>query len=340
VTIVTGGPDPTDGDEDGTASPPDDDSPAGWRGKASRVVSTLEPSVAVAGGILGLVSVPVWAFELFDDDSPAWLTASYVCLTGAFFIAAAVWLQFRLRDVIRQRNQARAQRDRALERRGIRARRLASAQPTFAQAFEHLSAAALVISQGGDEKESIREQGRSAAHRVAEVFTALTNVPCRATVKEVFYPTGETRLAVRDVFRSHPAALLPPGHVDFVEDNTHFEEILVQGATSWMCNDIPAEYQRRYKNSHITAEQAARDDFPYRSTLVVRIAAPGGGAPPDLAGFVCVDSLERGIFRANFDVSPLLAVAHGMYSTLTWYQQVAAEQMTDMGEGDSPIEGV
>jgi hypothetical protein len=283
----------------------DKDEPAGkaadeWLARGR----SLKGPLSVAASLVGVAAVPVWAVRLFDNSYVPFVTATYVCLTGLTFIALAIYLQLKL-------NQSRQN--------SRRAGRLARSQETIAKVFEHLSKAAVLMTAGGDQRMEIREQGTQSTQRLAEAFAAITGAPCRVTVKQVFYPDHGERLAVRDLFRSHPAEVRPEDHVDWVDENTDFEEILASGAKFWLCDNIEDEFNKRYKNSHITPEKAKRGEVPYRSVLVVRIAGPG--APVELAGFLCVDSLEIGIFKKNFDVSTVSTVAHAMYSILMWHRQ-------------------
>lgn len=273
--------------------------------QAWRVLQTLRGPLSLASSIVGVLAVPVWAVGLFAKSYVPAITAAYVCLTGATFVVLAIVLQYHL---TKSRQQS------------ARARRLGAAQSTIAQAFGNLSQAAIHGAADG-EGESVRRQGDWAAQRLAEAFSSITVAPCRVTVKQIFRPAGEQRVAVKDLFRSHPAQHRPPEHVDWVDENTDFEEVMAKGAEYWLCDDIIPEFERRYRNSHVTHEQARAGDVPYRSVLVVRIASPGQGADPELAGFICLDSLQPGIFRKNFDVSTVKSLAHALYSILMWYRR-------------------
>lgn len=292
----------------------DDESPkTGLKARAQRAwawLKSLGGPLAVVASLFGIASGGVWVSKLFvKDDYVRNIEATFVCVIGLIFVALSIYLQYQL-------YQSR--------QKSVRARRLALAQTELVAAHMHISRAAASLADDDPSREDLRLEGVYATQRLASAFSIIAGAPCRVTVKQLFSPPGDDRLAVKDLFRSHPTNPSGTG-VDWVAENTDFEEVLAKGRKYWACDDIVDEFGKRYRNSHITQEQATSGDVPYRSVLVVRVAEPV--QPPEVVlGFVCVDSLSRGIFRPRFDVSAAESFAHALYSVMTWYRKRELEQ--------------
>jgi hypothetical protein len=142
-------------------------------------------------------------------------------------------------------------------------------------------------------------------------MSAATGVKCRAVVKTVYAPPGDRQdMAVHTFVTSEVVEPRPVQSVDWVKENTDFDEILYGDREYFWSNDLSEDLQLGYKNSHFTP-QALRAGLPYRSTIVWPIQGAEGDTW-DVKGFLCVDTQGPGAFEE-------LDVTVGKVLSPVWY---------------------
>ena len=113
--------------------------------------------------------------------------------------------------------------------------------------------------------------------------------------------------------------------------NTDFRKLFLmkRGERSWLCNDIWS--CKSYQNTKLAFVEDIRD-LGYRSVLVVPIRKTTEGKilekqyaeDQDVRGFVCVDSMTRGIFDGRYDADVTSIYADALYMLMKqWFQSKA-----------------
>jgi hypothetical protein len=132
---------------------------------------------------------------------------------------------------------------------------------------------------------------------------------------------GGNEPAVRTLVYPTTLSSPDPRDADLVRDNTDFAEI-VEGATNFFSNDLVADIQSGYRNSHWTSvkmrEWTANGEYPYRSTIVLPVnARVENGAtsqgPFDTVGFLRVDSVDADVFDRAHDLAVAEIFARMLY---------------------------
>jgi hypothetical protein len=238
----------------------------GWLGTVADVISVLSALV--------FVSALVWKRPL-----PQAILAIALGLLAVSFMALSFHLQ--------RQQFLEAERER-------RRSRHAESLDYLAEAVGALrtGAANLVL---GTDPSSFNQPATLAVTKLAEAMSAATGVKCRAVVKTVYAPGGRNDVAVRTFVASDGVEPRRSQGIDWVKENTDFDEILYRNQEYFLSNDLSKDLQLGYKNSHFTQE-ALRSGLPYRSTIVWPIQG-GEGDTFDLKGFLCVDSKAVGAFE-------------------------------------------
>lgn len=226
---------------------------------------------------------------------------------------------------------------------GDRAGRWADAMPKISQAVLHLadSVTETPADKDSDNTPFQRHAGK-ACNALSSAFTQVVGRDCRVTLKETFLPVSPAgdptsdETAVKEIYTTGVPGPTPQG-IDWVSDNTDFDEIF-SGENYFLCNDLPAEVGKGYRNSHWTRarikEMNEKGTFPYRSTIVWPIRARLGSDTGswNLVGFLCVDCKEANAFDATLDPSYGEVIARALYSVwprtpVDWHDRPVTEEV-------------
>ncbi len=306
-----------------------------WLGMSEKMGFRL---LSDATTLIGLF-LAVWAL-LTDGTVPQAILAVALGLVSL----VAVVLVFRLQGLLIRR-----------EARQTRKRWHADAMPAFADAAQQVSFAVAAASDREKRKYYLR-YADGAVRKMAEAFGIATGKPCRVTLKQGYAPPDDQAAGVADwdavvrtVSASAPSGFVPkPGHIDWVRDNTDFQDLARGDAQVFFCNDLPKEVGRGYVNSHWDRDLLRSGKYPYRSTVVwpvkgVFVDEPNSGFEPIL-GFLCVDSAVEDTFDEALDVPTGRALAHAFYSLLvvlrTAQEAEAKQQATSQPGGADAARGV
>lgn len=267
--------------------------------------------------LLAVVTTVVAGYAFFTkSDYPQTLLALTICGLAVVFI----YISFRLQRLLEKSRLA-----------AERQVRTVAALPYLSQAAAHATRATLAAEQ----KAQFELHLARACQDLASMYSLATGTPCRVTVMQIWSPTTEGRrpgdlpgkeLAVKLTAASYDERADRPG-IDWLRDNSDFEKIFMRGEPYFLCNDLPDEVSRGYKNSHWDQDDIEKftkeDSWPYKSALVLPIVSrptnPAGGYV-DLAGALCIDSQRLGSFDKDFDVPTGETFAHAMYSGLATYR--------------------
>jgi hypothetical protein len=279
--------------------------------------------LGIVADVLGVLTVVITTVQLLTDKSPAQTLLALILASIALtFLALAFRLERQLASVNAQY---------------ARHARTVGALPQLANAMGHMGRAVLSLRTS---VHGFLPNADAACQELGTYFTAATGHSCRVTVKEAFNQgapgNGGPGTAVRTICSSEPVhgGRRGTATIDLVDENTDFYELSKPPAPRvYLCNDLPREIGRGYRNSHWSTEQirlwTENGDFPYKSTLVWPIKGrdeSDPAAPDIIAGFLCVDSRVVGTFDREFDVSPGETFAHALYLGLTAYRTETQRQ--------------
>lgn len=267
--------------------------------------------------LLAILTTIVAGFTFFTDrDYPKTVLALTICGLALAFI----YISFRLQRLLEKSTSA-----------AERHVRTVAALPYLSTAAAHATRATLAARNKGEFELHLAR----ACQDLASMYSLATGSPCRVTVMQIWSPTSQGRrpgdapgkeLAVKLTAASYDERGDREG-IDWLRDNSDFEKIFLRGEPYFLCNDLPDEVSRGYKNSHWEQEDIEKfkkeDSWPYKSALVLPIVSkptnPAGGLV-DLAGALCIDSKRLGTFDKDFDVPTGETFAHAMYSGLATYR--------------------
>jgi hypothetical protein len=208
--------------------------------------------------------------------------------------------------------------------------KVVGALPALAESFTYTAAAARSLADGDGARQFVRE-AQALCRSVASAVSTVTGQTCRVTLQELFLPSGGSpdRFAVKVVAASTSVGTGINDGIDYIDDNSDFAALIGQDDV-YVNNDIVASLAGGYRNSHWTPERleewSGKGRYPYRSTVVWPIRAPGvaGSGDPQLdwhvIGFLSIDASEVDVFDVD-TLGPLgQAAASGAYPLLSLYR--------------------
>ncbi len=178
---------------------------------------------------------------------------------------------------------------------------------------------------------------------LAQTFSHITNAQCSVCIKVLseYNNRLEVWTLVRDSVSNNSRPLQKKDKAKnlhhWVDANTDFITIIQNMASAkkpyFCCNNLL--WLNGYKNTRIAdnSKQVSNNftvsqfhkmrtwPLPYRSSFVVPII-PGyfnSNRYGKLAGFLCIDSQQTGIFKEKYDLSIIQGVADGLYNVLVKY---------------------
>lgn len=198
--------------------------------------------------------------------------------------------------------------------------RFAEAQTSIHNSLHKLRNCWFSIQFGGLKDDILREISQSLED-FAFAFSLITGAHCRACIKDVYVDAdrqGREEIGPRDIrvntlVRSEDSVADELfAEPDWLVDNSDFEDLFAfPNLRCFFENDLIRRKRKGvYKNSHWTEERISRGDLDYISTIVWPVRKILKTEVPDvepiterqdLVGFLCVDSLARGVFRKRFD---------------------------------------
>ena len=280
----------------------------GWLGTVADVISVITAVVAVRALIT-------------DAPVPQVILAIALGLLALTFMALSFHLQ--------RQHYLEAERER-------RRSRHAESLGYLGEAVGALRTGAAKLAQGA-EPSSFTQPATLAVCKLAEAMTSATGVKCRAVVKTVYAPPGDRQDVAVHTFATSDLAETRPGQgVDWVKENTDFDEILYGDREYFLSNDLSADMQLGYRNSHFTP-QSVKAGLPYNSTIVWPIQGAEGDLW-DIKGFLCVDTKEAGSFN-DLDIlvgkvlSPVWYLALDRFDEATFVAEQAQKRRTAMSSG-------
>ncbi len=113
---------------------------------------------------------------------------------------------------------------------------------------------------------------------------------------------------------------------DLISNNTDFRHIFVENSLYFLCNDLPAQLNKGYQNSHWDEKLIQAGVYEYRSTIVLpigksRILNSQEGVPRrEIIGFLCIDTQATNAFSATYDVPIGQAFAQALHLALSRFR--------------------
>jgi hypothetical protein len=238
---------------------------------------------------------------------PATILAVYAC----FLISALLFM------LIRQ------------EARYRREIRYAPAMVPLRKAFASLADASWTLLEGDGSEESFLLHLRESLRFLAEAFSLITNETCRASIKMTSAsaigdePEPGRALDVEVVTLCRNTDEDEAQHIerDRIGNNTDFRQIFTENAVYFFCNNLPAQLNRGYQNSHWDARIIQANTFDYRATIVWPIARSRlidrrAREQREIIGFLCVDTPATDVFNETYDVPLGAAFSQALHLTL------------------------
>lgn len=201
--------------------------------------------------------------------------------------------------------------------------RYAEAMAALHQVSHAVRDAQAAIGIGNDG--SFRLQVRAAVDAFSKAFSLVTGTDCRACIKTILVneQTNPTTFLAEEFCRSSKGFPAQPKSCE-IRDNSDFYLLFTYDRDFYLCNDLSKE--NPYNNTNWPTSSSARKDFfkskkhSYISTIVWPIRAPAQNDQPSIIGFLCVDSLTRGIFEPRYDKDFGAVVADMLYNLLSTYR--------------------
>lgn len=276
---------------------------------------TRTDAVSYIGSAASVIALALALAALFTQSLTVVLLAASLGLIAIAAVVSAFIAEKRLR---------------VDERARVAARSVVASSPAVSQAAQDLCRAtvtglrAAAPGSAGAYKADLVAACRSMAYAFGELTG---DKSCRVTLFTLFAPDDGSRFAAK-----RQAASYTMDHrdgIDWVHENTDFHAVVTSQEPMWLCNDLPAELSRGYRNSHWTPEKlqlwAANDEYPYRAAAAwpVKELHPVSEdgqplLPPDFEGILdaqVAGSLDRELLRP---VGELFAA--GAYSSAVAYR--------------------
>jgi len=279
-------------------------------GVALSAVATLVTILTPVVGVLTFVLI-------HTTTIPSIILAAYLCFLVTLLLAL----------LIRQ------------ETRYHRESRYAASMIPVRKAFSSLADASWTLIEGDRSEETFLHYLGEALRFLAETFTLITDSSCRASVKMAMASEpGSGRDAdvqVITLCRNEPVDNAD-NHRDLISNNTDFRQIFVETSLYFLCNDLPAQLNKGYQNSHWDEKLIQAGIYEYRSTIVLpigksRILNSQKGAPQrEIIGFLCIDTQVTNAFSATYDIPIGQAFAQALHLALSRFRskQLSSTQET------------
>lgn len=195
--------------------------------------------------------------------------------------------------------------------------RHAEAASDIHMAYHYLrDAHAALLEPGGGQEKYASHLLQQSLDKFAAAWSLITGASCRTCVIQVIAdPNGtnmEDSVYVSMLCRNENMPLSTGPAMDRLKDNSDFHLLWAYPHKRWfVCNDLITEIRHGYKNSHWTTEDVANDTVTYHAACVWpirKLITPADRVPTFnatsnhqtseqvLVGYLCVDSLTRGIF--------------------------------------------
>ncbi len=220
-----------------------------------------------------------------------------------------------------------------------------SRKARYAEATESIHGAAHHIRDALDSLEN--EQGatvfkgdiKNALNDFSRAFSIITGANCRSCIKTIVVEQDgeDSRYYVQDLCRMDSGFIKEKiNHA--INENTDFEALFSNGSNFYFSNNLLKE--KVYNNSNWPKTSSEREIFikekkyTYLSTLVWPIRGRSNDDTPTLVGFLCVDSLAKGVFDRGYDKDFGAIVADTLYYPLAKYTAICNN------DTESPVKGV
>ena len=168
----------------------------------------------------------------------------------------------------------------------------------------------------------------------ASAFSLITGVHCRSCIKILDFMPGDSKehnfyvaaFARGSTTLSESAQEPKPYYEkDWVDQNSDFMVLFRTKDNKFFSNDLSKE--KGYRNSHWPTDPSELQEFlknrkyDYISTIIWPIRnMHGSGDPPDINGFLCIDSKTRGVFCDRYDIDAGAILADALYFFLAEYR--------------------
>ena len=276
------------------------------------------------------VTIVIGARDLWSMESSGW--AKVLAFTCAAVIFGLLGLLVWQMEWGRERVEIAAdKRVAAAQKSADRALRLASNTSALHRSL-HMLRDYAYKARTAQSADDVRPLLLGALEAQAEMWSSISGVSCRVCLKEALLtadapdsfdlPDADPRyVVVRTYLRHHTVDL------DSVHDeptplmaNTDFNALFTDHRnTHWyFSNDIDKE--RNYGNPHrgVSIDYNATMNWPIQKRIDGKI---------DIWGFLCVDSMERGVFDEGRDFGIGAGIADTLYTSLTLPTQVRSANL-------------
>lgn len=245
-------------------------------------------------------------------DIPATILAVYVC-----FLVFVLLFQL-IRQEARYRREVR----------------YAPAMIPARKAFGSLAAASWTLLEGDRSEESFLLHLRESLRFLAEAFSLITNETCRASVKMTSgsaigdAPGSALDVEVLTLCRNtEDEDEAQRIERDRIGNNTDFRQIFTENAAYFFCNNLPAQLNKGYQNSHWDERTIQSKSFRYRATIVWPIGRSRNVdqrvlQQREIIGFLCVDTSATDVFSETYDVPLGAAFSQALHLTLRRFRDI------------------
>ena len=305
---------------------------------ASHIIGMLAAVVTV------LTPVFTIALIFFSESTsiPSTVLAVYVCIVTTVLLWQLAKLDKAHKQQFIEQESRHTQQLIEQEVRCGRASRYAAAMAPLRKGFGCVANASWTMLEGDGSEETFTEHLRHSLQFLAELFSEVTEQPCRASIKMTSWQNNGTAtgdVAIYTLCRSEEEDIEYSSDGDLIRENTDFKRIFEENDAYFFCNDLPAELGKGlYRNSHWDRATIQAQSFKYRATIVWPISrARARMAPPskerEVIGFLCVDTPTTNAFIETHDVPIGMAFAGALHLALNRFRTVRARGKAQI---DSP----
>jgi hypothetical protein len=218
--------------------------------------------------------------------------------------------------------------------------RYAPAMVPLRKTFVSLADASWTLLEGDGSEESFLLHLRESLRFLAEAFSLITNETCRASIKMTSAsaigdaPGRALDVEVVTLCRNTEEDEAPHLERDRIGNNTDFRQIFTENDAYFFCNNLPAQLNKGYQNSHWDAHIIQTNAFDYKATIVWPIARSrriDRRAPEqrEIIGFLCVDTRATDVFNETYDVPLGAAFSQALHLTLLRFQDRGRTPQSD-----------
>jgi hypothetical protein len=263
-----------------------------------------------------LVIIGLTSNKNLHEDATKWIFAAYIIILGSLLTA---------REFVYSRKA-----------------RFAEATRNIHQAVHSLRDASESIKNTN--AESARQEICQTLADVQQAFSLITGVSCRACIKTIVYDTTQQRASTETFLRARGTTSNPTKDSEApIDNNTDFKMLFEYKVPTFFSNNLGNE--NPYLNSNWPENNSERNSFlksqkyDYIATIVWPIRAKESGNPPEIIGFLCIDSKTRGVFSRRYDIDVGAIVADTLYPILKDYRDVFVlnEQITTTEEAADAV---